>query len=186
MGARTLIEPEFGTTNVSSAHYKISQNENIFKKHSNRSGRIKIIFKDHNEAVADAEKEAREKNLPKEKVREFIENIPKSGFVYVLIYRTSRDGAKLDNFSYIVKQKKKEQLDFEGGMWGWRVSDTPGLPSREGENGHYWTNLDMIRIEDPIDSSTPISILIVDKMGGKDTFTIAPKAALPKQGTSFQ
>lgn len=158
--------------NQSSSVYQITQKESLYSKHKSRRGKIKIIFEDFNEVLAKTENQIKEDKIELKKANELRSMIPKGGIVYVLIFRSEREEADLNLFTYVLQINKNEVARQGGGSWGWKVSTSPGLPSNKGVEGDYWTNVDMFQLEEPLKEGTKAKFIVFDKIGGKDEFTI--------------
>lgn len=171
---KTSIPPvvQENQENQASSVYRIIQKENLHSKHKGKRGKIKIIFEDFNEVLAKTENQIKEDKIELKKANELRSMVPKGGIIYVLIFRSEREEADLNLFTYVMQINKNEVARQSGGYWGWKVSTSPGLPSNKGVEGDYWTNVDMFQLEEPLKEGTNAKFIVFDKIGGKNEFTI--------------
>lgn len=87
--------------------------------------------------------------------------IPAGGYILCHIYRVTIGSANTKWFEYVVKMGGREVVR--------RMGD-PQVPSVPGLNSDLWSNLDIIELPEPIDSTA--TFYLIDGLGGRDTFTI--------------
>lgn len=158
--------------NTCSPKYIITQKESHRVNGKSHSGKVRIIYRDYEELNEKNEIEIAEKNLDEKKAAESRSMVPKGGQIYVLIYRKTREEVVIEPFEYIIKKNGREISRQSGGMWVWLASYSPGLPSHNGKDGEYWTNVDMVQLEDPIKRGEKINIKVIDPKGGSDNFVL--------------
>ncbi len=92
-----------------------------------------------------------------------LESVPKGGMVLIRIEKSIIEAANTDNFIYVLYRDGNE-FDRKEGQHNLPYYDV-------GDYGTTWHNTDVLSIQKPIIDS--VTLYVIDKMGGRDEFTIS-------------
>lgn len=166
-----------GEDNQAKPIYQITQIDNPRANRMAGGGKIKISYEDYDQAKLIADEKIKNEMLSPKDSKTLLESIPKGGYIHVNIFRTTVDTGNLKMFTYILMKNDKEVLRQEGGSYTSAVNTVPNTPSQTGLDGIYWTNSDIVPLHDSIKTGEAIKLFAIDKMGGRDEFTISLKDA---------
>lgn len=164
-----------GTLNESNGKYSITQVDNEKENFAHGGGYLKIEYKDIAENTEWVETKIKNEMLSDKDAKDLRASIPKGGHIYVRIFRRIIDSANLKNFSYVVMKNEKEIIRQEGGKYSNAVDTVPSRPSGVGIDGAFWSNTEIIPLSEAFEKGDVIKLFAIDKMGGRDEFTLSFK-----------
>lgn len=162
-----------GQLNETSAKYDIQQIDNPESNYMTGGGKVKIEYEDNELMIANAKKSIANEMMPDKSAKELLAGIPLGGHVVVRIFRPTVDTANTKWFTYVVTKNDKELGRMDG------KPSVASVPSRFGFDGAFWSNLDIVDITESFNEKDVLKIYVIDKMGGRDEFTIKFKQKEP-------
>jgi hypothetical protein len=145
-------------------NYQISHEE----KNDPQRGWIRIEYKSADFLIAEKNKELDNRMADVRTRERTLSDIPRGGFIIISIQRLTIDAANTEMFEYVIMEGEKEIYRKQGKF------DIPEAPTRSLKS--WWWNTDVVGLRKAIDSN--IKLYVIDKLGGRDVFSISKPAGL--------
>lgn len=151
----------------------ITQKSNPKADNMYGNGKVKIDYETNESLSENTEKSIRNEMLSPKEAERLRANVPKGGRIIVHIFRGTVESASPRWFTYVLMKNGKEIARHVGEA---RVDNVARVPSRNGYDGHYWTNLDIVNINEKVTTDDKIELFVIDKLTDeRDEFKLAKK-----------